>query len=111
MNTTICSGGDGLGSSFNVAFCGTGKAANGRPPWRTDFAGNGVDGLEVARASEGEPGFDDVYIEAGKLPGDGELFGDVHGGPWGLLTVTQRRVENQHSIGVLGGILGGWLAG
>ena len=46
-----------------------GCARKGGDAWTLDFSGDGFDGLEIAVAGNGEAGFDNVHLEARKLPG------------------------------------------
>ena len=64
-----------------------------------DGVGDGMDGFKVAHAGSRESGFDDVHPEALQLARHTELFLKVHGSAGGLLTITERRVENNDAIG------------
>jgi hypothetical protein len=63
-----------------------------------DFAGDFLDGGEVAFAGDRETGFDDIDAESRKLAGDFELLTRRHGGPGTLLTVTERGVKDDDSV-------------
>ena len=60
--------------------------------------GDRLDRLEVAVAGDREPGLDDVDPEARQLLRDLELLARVERDARALLTVSQRRVEDQHAV-------------
>ena len=57
----LCGGLDGAGGGFDVFALAAGERTDARA---ADFAGDGVDGVEVAGGGDGEAGFDDVDAEA-----------------------------------------------
>src|SRR5665647_2596533 len=66
-----------------------------------DLAGDGLDGLEIVRRSDGEAGLDDVDPQLGELAGDLELLGAVQRCARRLFAVAQRGVEDV-DVAVLG---------
>ena len=87
---------DRFPTAVDVGPVGAGEPGDDRP---LHGARDGLHGLEVALARHREPRLDDVDPEARQLLGDLELLGDVEGDTWRLLAVSQRRVEDPHSLG------------
>jgi hypothetical protein len=56
-------------------------------------------GLEVFRRRRRITGFDDVHIQPGQLPGDGEFLAASEAGAGGLLAVPQRGIEYGNFFG------------
>ncbi len=77
---------DRLPGGVDVARHATGQTADDRA---FDLAGDGLDGGEIPVADDGEAGLDDIDLQAGQLPGDLQLFAQVHGGAGALLAVAQ----------------------
>ena len=86
-----------LGSHIDVLVNGACKAADGAV-----FASNEtnlVNGLEIARAGDGEAGLNDVDVHANELTRNDELLLGVHAGAGALLTITERSVEDVNLTG------------
>jgi len=86
---------DGCAGAINVFIDAAGEAGNARA---LDFSGDGVDGLEIAIAGNGETGFDDVHLQAGELAGDFQFFAGIHGRAGALLAVAESGVEDQDLV-------------
>src|SRR5207247_4081145 len=67
-----------------------------RPP---DLARHGVHRPEIVLAGHREAGLDDVHPEEIQLPGQPDLFLEVHAAARRLLAVAQRGVENSDPVG------------
>ena len=92
VDAALVGGLDGAGGGFDVlAFAaGEGGDAGGA----VHFAGDGLDGVEVAVGGDGEAGFDDVDAERGELVGEAQLFCVVHGAAGRLFAVAEGGVED-----------------
>ena len=86
---------DGFPSLVNVVGMGAGEGGDDRPP---HFAGDVVDGLEIAGGTGGEPGFDDVHPEPFQLPGDFQLFFLGHADAGRLLAVPEGSIQELYSF-------------
>jgi hypothetical protein len=86
---------DGFTGGVDVLRHATGEAGD---LGAFDFAGDFVDGFEIALTGDGEAGFNDVDLEASQLPSDFELFAKVHGRSRALLAIAQGCVEDYDPI-------------
>lgn len=83
--------------AVNIFLTTTGQTAYGCPI--TISLGNFVNGVEVPRRGDGEPGFEDVDPQFDQRPGDFEFFLCVHTAAGRLLTVAEGCVENRDGVG------------
>ena len=91
MDAALGGGLDGAGGGFDVLALAAGEGGDAGAFY---FAGDGLDGVEVAVGGDGEASFDDVDAEGGELVGEAEFFGVVHGAAGGLLAVAEGGVED-----------------
>src|SRR5439155_14316281 len=63
-----------------------------------DFAGDGLDRLEIPRRGDGEAGLDHVHAEVLERMRNLQLLGQVHTGAGRLLAVAERGVENDQPL-------------
>ena len=81
-----------FGSAVDVLLYRTCKCTNGRP---SNGFGYFDDGIEVARARNGETGFNDIYAQLLEGLSHLDLLHGVQLTAWNLFSVTQRRVEDK----------------
>src|ERR1019366_7054644 len=65
----------GFGGAVDVLIDTTGQTGDARA---LDLAGDGLDGLEIAVAGDGEARLDNVHAQARELPRDLEFLANVH---------------------------------
>src|SRR5580658_7417736 len=82
---------DGTGGGFDVFALAAGERGDAGAGY---FAGDGLDGVEVAVGGDGEAGFDDVDAEGGELVGEAQFFCVVHGAAGRLFAVAESGVED-----------------
>ena len=63
-----------------------------------DFAGYRAHGVQIAGRSNGETRFDNVHAKLFDLAGKPQLLFAVHGKTGGLLTISQRGVEDVDAV-------------
>ena len=88
---------DRLAGAVDVGLAGPRQPAHHRP---LEPPGDLRDGLEVAFAGDRKARLDDVDAHLVEEVGDLELLLEGHGGAGALLAVAQRRIENEHAVGV-----------
>jgi hypothetical protein len=59
---------------------------------------NCPDRVEIARRRCRETGFDNIYAEIGKCPGDAKFFPQRHAAAGGLFAITQGGVEDRYPL-------------
>ncbi len=95
---------DGLAGRVDVPRHATRQAAD---DGAFDLTGDGLDGCEIAVADDREAGLDDIDLQARQLPGDLQLFAQVHGSARALLAVAKGGVKDGYAIifHIFGGVM------
>ena len=88
--------GESFPASLDVLRHGARQTADGRA---MDLLRDLPHSLEVIWRRSGIAGFNDVHLQLGQLPGDGELFLTAEARSGRLLTVSQRRIEDCYLVG------------
>ena len=92
---------DRIPGGVDVGHVRPGQAGDDRGTSVRIGAGDRLHRLEVARRGDREAGLDHVDAQPRQLLGDLQLLLRVQRDPRRLLAVTQRRVEDQYSVGVV----------
>ncbi len=80
------------------------QAADRRP---LDFLRDSPHRLKISRRTIRKSSFNDIDAQARQLLGDHDLFFDIHAGPWRLLAIPQRRIEDpNHPVSCRSPLLG-----
>jgi hypothetical protein len=84
-----------LGGALHVQGAAAGQCGHLRPG---ELAADGIDGLEIAFAGDGEAGFQDVDSQLDQFPGHFQLFGHCHAATRRLFAVAQGGIENVYAV-------------